>query len=269
MAVSRPSMVPLANSGVTKLPGSLSHPRAHRVLLTRTRRPNLRSLDAFFRRNDTWLAGQLSRLSSARGTAYAGSPAKRTLELLVSVPLAVIAVILIAVLLIINKFLYPRQPALFRQDRVGHSGGALRVVKIRSLARCHVPGDTRVTCIPSTCIGRFMRRHYLDELPQLFQVLAGQLCLVGIRILPNDVYAGLAEVWAPERFEAWQRMYAMAPLGLTGVQQVFRVCGKEDERRFHRDMFYARHASLGFDLYLLWRTLGSNDKEIHDATSRR
>ena len=48
-------------------------------------------------------------------------------------------------------------------------------------------------------------------------------------------------------------------LGLTGVHQVFRGPGKEDRRRFHRDMFYARHAGLGLDLYLLWRTLRSTD----------
>jgi lipopolysaccharide/colanic/teichoic acid biosynthesis glycosyltransferase len=267
--MSRPSSIPLSRPCVTKAPVPLSHTGGHEIPLTRARRPILRSLDAFFRRRDTWLAEQLNRLSSTRGTTYAGSLAKRALDLVVSVPLAVIIVILIVVLATVNKLFYPRQPALFRQDRVGNAGGALRVVKIRSMERCSSPGGAHAASTGYTRIGRFMRRHYLDELPQFFHVWAGQLCLVGIRVLPVDVYVGLADAWSAERFETWQQMYATAPLGLTGVQQVFRTRGKEDERRFHRDMFYARHASLGFDLYLLWRTLGSCDKEIHDAIKRR
>src|SRR5450759_1466227 len=96
--MSRPSSIPLSRPCVTKAPVPLSHTGGHEIPLTRARRPILRSLDAFFRRRDTWLAEQLNRLSSTRGTTYAGSLAKRALDLVVSVPLAVIIVILIVVL---------------------------------------------------------------------------------------------------------------------------------------------------------------------------
>jgi lipopolysaccharide/colanic/teichoic acid biosynthesis glycosyltransferase len=172
-----------------------------------------------------------------------------------------IVILLIALLVVVNRLLDPRRPALFLQDRVGQGDQALRVVKIRSM----VPGSSPDTAhqIPAGCtvFGRFMRRHYLDELPQLLQVLTGRLTLVGIRVLPRDVYEGLAAGWSHERFATWRAMYATAPLGLSGAHQVFRGRGKADGRRFHRDMFYARHATLGFDLYLLWRTLGTTDSE--------
>ena len=55
--------------------------------------------------------------------------------------------------------------------------------------------------------------------------------------------------------------YDQSSLGLTGLHQILRRQGKEDERRYHRDLFYARNASLGLDLYLLWRTLGATDAQ--------
>jgi lipopolysaccharide/colanic/teichoic acid biosynthesis glycosyltransferase len=79
--------------------------------------------------------------------------------------------------------------------------------------------------------------------------------LVGIRVLPVPVYEHLRSTWSAARFERWSGCYATSRLGLTGLHQVYRRSGKEDSQRFHRDVFYARQASLGFDLYLLWKTL--------------
>jgi lipopolysaccharide/colanic/teichoic acid biosynthesis glycosyltransferase len=235
--------------------------RGHRTHATRSRHGLVRTLDVFFRRPDTLLARGLSRLCPASGTSYGTSAAKRALDLAVSVPLAVIVVLLIVLLALVNKLMYPHQSALFFQDRVGHGDDVLRVVKIRSMAPQPSPETAEGAVVRCTGFGRFMRRHYLDELPQLLQILTGRLSLVGIRVLPGVVRAGLAADWSSERFATWQRMYATSPLGLTGTHQVFRGEGKEDNRRFHRDMFYARHATLGFDLYLLWRTLGTTDRE--------
>jgi lipopolysaccharide/colanic/teichoic acid biosynthesis glycosyltransferase len=223
-------------------------------------------LDAFFRSSNTWLARALSGLGPARGSVYAASHTKRALDLVLAIPLAAIAIGLILLLIIVNRMLSPRRPALFRQDRVGRGGGTLRVLKVRSMISRPGPDAAPAVC---TAFGRFIRRYYLDELPQLLQVLTGRLSLVGIRILPRNVYDGLAASWSEARFEAWSAMYAVAPLGLSGTHQVFRRTGKEDSRRFHRDMFYARHATLGFDLYLLWRTLGSRDKEFPHVTTTK
>lgn len=251
----------MATELLTRELGSIAARRAG-IRRTRTSLPMrgaLRALDAFFRRPDTLLARVLRGLSSSSGTLYAASATKRALDLVVGVPLAAIAILLILLLIVVNKLLYPRERALFRQDRVGRAGGRLRVIKIRSMISRRssdaAPGGAAIC----TAFGRLIRQHYLDELPQLLQVLTGRLSLVGIRALPQDVYDGLRLSWSDRRFETWRAMYCLAPLGLTGTHQVFRRGGKEDERRFHHDMFYARHASLGFDLYLLWRTLGSRD----------
>lgn len=238
-------------AGVEIVAGS---PRALRSRL-------IRSVDRFLRRTDTWPAMTLARVSPRGGATYTTSNTKRMLDLAISLPAALFVILIVGILLAVNKLLYPADPALFVQDRVGGHEEPVRVLKIRSLVSAHgnsVGGVRQPSC---TSFGRFMRRHYLDELPQLLQVLTGRLSLVGTRVLPVDVYDGLSTSWSPRRLQSWRAMYASIPLGLTGPHQILRRAGKEDARRYHRDMFYARHASLGFDLYLLWRTIGARDND--------
>jgi lipopolysaccharide/colanic/teichoic acid biosynthesis glycosyltransferase len=180
---------------------------------------------------------------------YLHSAMKRTLDLAVALPGSLLALPLVGALAASNRIAEPRQPAFFVQHRAGH-GGTLTVVKLRSMTPRH-PSGHRV----ETALARFMRRHYLDELPQLGQVVLGQLTVVGIRVLPLDVYRLLHETWSPRRFGRWSAVYESTPLGLTGLHQVYRQHGKDDLFRFHRDVFYADHASLGLDLYLIWRTI--------------
>jgi lipopolysaccharide/colanic/teichoic acid biosynthesis glycosyltransferase len=172
------------------------------------------------------------------------------MDLVVGFPLAVVALPLIVLLALANILLEPGRPPFFTQWRVGGRGRPMRVVKLRSMA----PGG-RGPAHELRRFGRFMRSHYLDELPQLFQVLSGQLSLVGIRVLPFEIYDLLELEWSRNRFERWRAVYEEGPRGLTGAHQTLRGLGKEDRLRFHRDMFYARRASLGFDLYLMWRTV--------------
>jgi lipopolysaccharide/colanic/teichoic acid biosynthesis glycosyltransferase len=168
----------------------------------------------------------------------------------VGFPLAVAALPVILLLALMNSILDPGHAPFFTQSRVGSSRRRLRIVKLRSMRH---PGHGQEPVIRP--FARFLRKHYLDELPQMFQVLAGELSLVGIRVLPVEVHALLARAWSTRRYDAWSRVYSSAPLGLTGLHQVARGHGKEDTARFHRDLFYARSASLGLDLYLLWRTI--------------
>jgi lipopolysaccharide/colanic/teichoic acid biosynthesis glycosyltransferase len=182
------------------------------------------------------------------GPKYAASAGKRLLDLLVGFPAAIAALPIILVLVALNRALHPDLPAFFRQDRVGRQG-TLRIFKIRSMLTPTGPHDPALTAF-----GRFIRRHKLDELPQVFQVLKGDLSLVGIRVLPREICEELRATWSPRRFERWRDAYTRSRLGLTGLHQVQRGVGKEDVRRFHRDVFYAERAWLGLDLYLLWRT---------------
>jgi lipopolysaccharide/colanic/teichoic acid biosynthesis glycosyltransferase len=208
------------------------------------------AFDSYFRRRDTTLARAVARLSPSAGPAYTGSRTKRRLDLIVGIPAAVLAAPVLLLLAALNKSLHPGEPAIFVQDRVGHHGQPERVVKLRSLRWSGRHGASgRIAPF-----GLFLRWYHLDELPQLIGVLRGKLSLVGIRVLPQSVYDDLREVWSPQRFAVWAHAYEETPLGLTGIHQVFRTTRKDDPKRFHRDLFYARHATLGLDLYLLWRT---------------
>lgn len=237
---------------------ALTHTQPRREVHARTESPGPErqtragrsGLDRYFRRDDTAIARLVRRTAPRRGSAYATSAAKRGLDLVVGLPLAVTALPVILLLALINSILNPGHAPFFTQNRVGSSERRLRIVKLRSMRH---PGRGQEPVIGP--FARFLRKHYLDELPQMFQVLAGELSLVGIRVLPIEVHALLARTWSARRYDAWSRVYSSAPLGLTGVHQVSRGHGKEDTARFHRDLFYARSASLGLDLYLLWRTI--------------
>lgn len=152
-------------------------------------------------------------------------------------------------------------PALFRQQRVGENGRLFTMLKFRSMVvdaekrRSEVvqtAGDgtvvhKQVNDPRVTRVGRFLRRTSLDELPQLFNVLRGDMSLVGPRPeLPFLV----------ERYEPWQRQRFAVPPGMTGWWQV----NGRSERLMHLhtedDLYYIRNYSPLLDLQILWRTVG-------------
>jgi lipopolysaccharide/colanic/teichoic acid biosynthesis glycosyltransferase len=217
----------------------------------------LPAFDRYFRRGDSLLAGALRVLEASTCEKYSSSSTRRALDLAAGVPAALFGLPVVFGMAVANKGAHPLLPAFFVQERAGQ-GSPLKIVKLRTMlprdpdssAPQHVHEVDRVTLF-----GRVMRRYYLDEVPQLLLVLNGKLSLVGIRVLPVPVYEHLRSTWSAARFERWSGCYATSRLGLTGLHQVYRRSGKEDSQRFHRDVFYARRASLGFDLYLLWKTL--------------
>ncbi len=152
-------------------------------------------------------------------------------------------------------------PALFMQERVGENGNPFRMYKFRSMVvnaeRMNdivttrgrdgvivhkTPNDPRVTRV-----GRFIRRTSLDELPQIFNVLRGEMSLVGPRPeLP----------WLVENYEIWQRRRFAVPPGITGWWQI----NGRSERLMHMhtedDLYYIQNYSPLLDLQILWRTIG-------------
>jgi exopolysaccharide biosynthesis polyprenyl glycosylphosphotransferase len=150
-------------------------------------------------------------------------------------------------------------PVLYRQDRVGRHGATFPMLKFRSMrvgadAELHVLGgenhadgalfkhrdDPRVTRV-----GRVIRRYSLDELPQLFNVLAGQMSLVGPRPpLPHEV----------SRYEARMRRRLLVKPGITGLWQ---VGGRSDlpwKEAVRLDVYYAENWTPFGDLLILART---------------
>jgi lipopolysaccharide/colanic/teichoic acid biosynthesis glycosyltransferase len=124
------------------------------------------------------------------------SPGKRIFDLAVCIPALALALPLMGVLALVVKATSPG-PALFRQRRLGQGGQPFVLLKFRSMIDgSHVtgPGVTQKGDLRVSSVGRFLRKSKLDELPQLFNVLRGDMSLVGPRPdLPEYFAAGSSE----------------------------------------------------------------------------
>lgn len=139
------------------------------------------------------------------------------------------------------------RPVLYRQDRIGFRERHLTVYKFRTMSTA---SDTQGRLLPDdlrlTKLGRFLRRTSLDELPQLWNVLTGEMSLVGPRPL-------LAE-YLP-RYTRFQRRRHEAKPGITGWAQVNGRNRLAWEEKFELDVWYVDHWTLPLDLKILWLTL--------------
>ncbi|MEH1126194.1 sugar transferase [Micromonospora sp. CPCC 206061] len=151
-------------------------------------------------------------------------------------------------------------PVFFRQPRVGHEGRTFRVWKFRTM---YVDAEDRLASLVDQNesdgmlfkikedprvfpVGRFLRATSLDELPQLINVLKGEMSLVGPRPLPADDGDFLGDV---------RRRLLVRP-GITGLWQ---VSGRSDlswDEAVRLDLYYVDNWSLAYDLSILWRTVG-------------
>jgi lipopolysaccharide/colanic/teichoic acid biosynthesis glycosyltransferase len=147
-------------------------------------------------------------------------------------------------------------PVLFRQCRVGQFERPFPIWKFRTMRSEPSPQPARDPWAPHkvkrdprvTPIGRVLRRTCLDELPQLWNVLVGDMSLVGPRPeLPEIV----------DRYEPWQRVRHSVPPGLTGWWQINR----DDDHLMHQatelDLYYVSNRSLRLDFEILARTAGA------------
>ncbi|MBI1878944.1 MAG: sugar transferase [Chloroflexi bacterium] len=151
-------------------------------------------------------------------------------------------------------------PVLFVQERVGKNGQLFRILKFRSMtqnaeAQLHllididqlpepvfkIKNDPRVTRV-----GRFLRRTSLDELPQLFNVLRGEMSLVGPR--PE-------EKWLVGRYTPYQRQRLQALPGITGPMQVNGRANLSLEERVCLELEYLSNYSIWQDIKILFQTV--------------
>jgi Undecaprenyl-phosphate glucose phosphotransferase len=147
-------------------------------------------------------------------------------------------------------------PVIFKQRRVSIAGETFKIYKFRTM-RCveqeQDPGEARWTARDDpriTPFGRFLRRTSLDELPQLLNVLKGQMSLVGPRPERPELIAKFREDWRGYML----RQHVKA--GMTGWAQVNGLRGDTSlRRRLRYDLHYVRHWSLGLDLKILWLTV--------------
>ncbi|MBA2964151.1 MULTISPECIES: sugar transferase [Ramlibacter] len=142
-------------------------------------------------------------------------------------------------------------PVLFRQQRVGLGGHTFQMLKFRSMVRDAArigPWFTSGDDPRITRVGRFLRRSSIDELPQLLNVLRGDMSLVGPR---PDVPAQQA-LYRPED---WALRCSVRP-GITGLAQATMRSEATPEQRLAADLAYASNPGLASDLRILVLTLG-------------
>jgi len=186
--------------------------------------------------------------------------AKRALDIVVSTVVLVVGAPLLALVAILIKLTSPG-PVMFAQDRVGLNSKIFRMYKFRTM---RVGGSeesaTRWTTADDprrTRLGAFLRRTNLDELPQFFNVLKGEMSIVGPR--PERPY--FVQKFLEDVAQYNTRHYLK--VGITGWAQVNGWRGDTSiPRRVEHDLYYLRHWSLGFDLKIIaltvWRTLVAN-----------
>jgi sugar transferase EpsL len=154
-------------------------------------------------------------------------------------------VILLTALLVRWKF---GSPVLFRQRRPGLHGKLFTIYKFRTmLDTCDAQGNLLPDDERQTRFGRFLRSSSLDELPELWNVLRGEMSLVGPRPLLEE-YLGH---YSPDEF----RRHDVRP-GLTGWAQVNGRADLEWEEKLAYDLWYVEHASLWLDLKIIIATIG-------------
>jgi len=172
--------------------------------------------------------------------------------LILSLPLMALSAVLI--------FLEDGRPIIFRQKRVGKNGHLFEMLKFRTMVKgaeqlqsrvekrdldgnlIHkMKDDPRVTRV-----GRLLRRFSFDELPQLFNVLAGTMSLVGPR--PEMPYL-------VNNYEPWQRQRFAVPPGMTGWWQVTGRSDKPMHLHTEDDLYYIQHYSIWLDLEIIVRTI--------------
>jgi lipopolysaccharide/colanic/teichoic acid biosynthesis glycosyltransferase len=147
-------------------------------------------------------------------------------------------------------------PVLYRQQRVGRNGKPIVIWKFRSMhrdaeadgnARWAQPGDPRITRV-----GRFIRKTRIDELPQLFNVLKGDLSIIGPRPERPEFVAGLAR-----EIPFYNARHSVKP-GVTGWAQVRYAYGAstfDAKKKLEYDLYYVKNHTLLLDVLILLETI--------------
>ena len=213
------------------------------------------------------VVGETDRVSSAAPEAFSGSWRKRSRYERFSKPvldvIGALVLLVVSSLVLVTIALALRatmgSPVLFKQERVGRNGVRFTVWKFRTMVpdrRCSgvgcyegperrvahkTPGDPRVTRL-----GYVLRKWSLDELPQLWNILRGQMSLVG----PRPELVSIVE-----RYEPWQHQRHVVKPGLTGLWQISARGNSMMHERVDLDIAYIRQISFKTDCLIMLRTL--------------
>jgi exopolysaccharide biosynthesis polyprenyl glycosylphosphotransferase len=193
--------------------------------------------------------GNDSHVFSVEFSLYLG--AKRIFEIIFSIVLLLFTLPVLVLTIIAIKWESPG-PIFYRQERVGINGKRFSVIKFRSMRtdaekngpQWAVKNDPRVTQV-----GKFIRKSRIDELPQIINVLRGDMSLIG----PRPERPMFTEQFAKE-IPGFKKRLSVKP-GLTGWAQVNGGYEATPAEKFALDMYYIKHQSFRFDLEILFRTI--------------
>lgn len=182
---------------------------------------------------------------------------KRTIDILLSL-ISLILLSLVLVILYVCTWLTSKGPALYSQERIGKGGRPFRMYKFRTMIVDTEPdgipqlaevGDKRLTRF-----GCWLRVHHLDELPQLWNVLKGDMSFIGPR--PERKYFIDKIMEQDPRYEL---LYQIRP-GVTSYATLYNGYTDTMEKMLKRlelDLYYLEHRSLAMDMSILWKTFTS------------
>lgn len=177
---------------------------------------------------------------------------KRLMDFLLS--LCALPIVLILILLVAPFiWLDDKGPVFYAASRIGYRGKPFKMLKFRSM-KVNAPDirladgstyngddDPRVTRV-----GRFLRKTSLDEVPQLLNVLVGQMSLIGIRPDPLD--------WL-EKYNEHEKVILTVKPGITGYNQAYFRNSADGESKLKNDVYYAEHISFWLDVRIFFKTI--------------
>lgn len=210
------------------------------------------------------LSSRVSSQQISQAKAYDKHWSKRLMDLVIAIPALIVLSPLLAGTVIAIR-LDSQGPILFRQERVGRYGKKFEMIKFRSMKNnvddslheehiiAYAKGEldlskgNKIEADPRvTKVGRFIRKTSIDELPQLINVLKGEMSIIGPRPVP------LYEV---NQYNLWQSERLDAMPGITGLWQVIRRGKSSFEEQLRLDIRYIRNQSLWLNLRILILTI--------------
>jgi lipopolysaccharide/colanic/teichoic acid biosynthesis glycosyltransferase len=218
----------------------------------------VRTLSLFY---EQWLGklpvAELERISLLFDIGEVHAPGyarvKRMLDVVLG-SVGLVALVLLLPVVVVGNLIANRGPLLYRQTRVGRGGREFSMLKLRTMRATAAGGPTLERDPRVTPFGGVLRRTHVDELPQVVNILRGELAIVGPRPEQPHLVARLAG-----KIPFYGIRHLVRP-GLTGWAQVKYHYGADDAdalEKLQYEVFYLRRQSLGLDLRIVARTLRS------------
>lgn len=224
--------------------------------------------ERYFRKPDTKLAKNIKKISPKVGAAYTENPTKITIDKRLALPAAILATPVYTGLANIKKAVDGGE-RYYTDPRVGKDDKVIYLKKISTLhtdAHLDTEGNTfnthnggKGTDPRSTKMGAWLRKTKLNELPQLWNVAKGEISFFGIRNDNEHTFSHIEEQYGAERTKAYREQITRQRGGL--INPVTALAEEGIEERYEKNLLYERKASLGLDLYMLFRLIANKRME--------